>query len=74
MKTILIILVFLILGALFIISNQGLSLHDPENFRIFGETYYSWFDHLFDNGKTIVGYVAKSEWLPNENAPLDLSQ
>lgn len=60
-------MVFLIIGALFIISNQNLALSDGDNFAKFRVSYYSWFSHIFDNGKNIAGYVVKSEWLPSEN-------
>lgn len=69
MKLILLVLTFFVLGALFIISNQNLALHDSEDFRVFRQEYYTWVSHLFNNGQGILGYVVKSEWLPG-NEPL----
>ena len=64
MKIISILLMFLILGALFIISNQNLALKDEENFNKFADGYYIWLNSLFENGKTITSYVVNSNWLP----------
>jgi len=64
MKIILFILVFLIIGALFIITNQNLAINEPENFSQFSEMYQNWFDKLFNNTRTITGEVIGLEWLP----------
>jgi len=65
MKLIMFILLFLFIGAFFIISNENLKINSQENFDLFFEKYVKWTDNLFGNGRTVVGYVAKMEWLPN---------
>ena len=65
MKTLLFIILFLFVGAFFIISNENIALNSPENIDLFFSEYGGWIDGLFANGKTVVGYVAKMEWLPD---------
>lgn len=67
MKIIMFIILFLLVGAFFIISNENIKLNSKENFSLFLEKYGKWGDSLFGNGKTVVGYVAKMEWLPEQN-------
>ncbi len=69
-KLILIVFVFLVLGALFIVSNDRLALGKAENLAQFKQDYYFWLSHLFSNSKGVVGYVVQSEWLPSENRTL----
>ena len=64
MKIFLFILLFLFIGAFFIISNQEIRLNNSENIGLFLDEYGKWMDNLFGNGKVVVGYVAKMEWLP----------
>jgi len=66
MKIVALILMFLIVGALFIISEKNLSLNNPENRTEFFKSYFSWLGNLGSNSKSVVGYVAKLEWLPKE--------
>jgi len=68
MRIIFFLLVFLLLGAFFIISNNNLHLKDSEEFKKFGDIYYSWLSGLFDNFKSLTSYVVKSEWLPSNNS------
>ena len=55
---------FLLLGAFFIITSENLALKNKDNFEQFSSLYYSWFDNLFENGKTLTGYIIDSKWLP----------
>ncbi|MBS3082245.1 hypothetical protein J4416_04960 [Candidatus Pacearchaeota archaeon] len=64
MKILLILIKVFAIGALLIISNQGLAISDAVNREHFIDEYSSWISHLFDKGIAIVGYVIKSEWLP----------
>jgi len=66
MKTLMFIILFLLVGAFFIISNENIKLNSKENINSFLKEYGAWADGLFSNGKTVVGYVAKMEWLPDE--------
>ena len=67
MKTLMFVILFLLVGAFFIISNENIKLNSKENLGLFFDKYGAWADGLFGNGKTVVGYVAKMEWLPDEN-------
>jgi len=64
MKTFLFIMLFLFVGAFFIISNENIALNSSENVGIFFSEYGEWIDSLFGNGKVVTGYVLKMEWLP----------
>ena len=59
------LIIFLILGAFFIISNENLALSDRTNFDVFKDLYYEWLINLFENSKEITGYVINSDWLPD---------
>ena len=60
------IIMFLLIGAFFIISNQEIRLNSSENVGLFFKEYAAWFDSLIGNGKTVAGYVIKMGWLPND--------
>ena len=66
MKTLLFILVFLLIGGFFIISNENIKLNSSENVGLFFKEYASWIDNLVGNGGVVGGYVVKMEWLPGE--------
>ena len=65
MKTLMLLIMFLLIGAFFIISNQDVKLNNSENVGIFFKEYASWFDDLISNGRGVAGYVVKMEWLPD---------
>ena len=65
MKLILFILIFLLTGAFFIISNENLILKNPDNVDKFFSLYAKWIDQLTDNFSGATGYLVKMEWLPN---------
>ena len=64
MRVIMTILIFLILGAFFIISNENLALKEKDNFETLKDRYLEWLGNLFDNTKDLTGYVINSDWLP----------
>lgn len=66
MKVIMFIILFLLLGAFFIISEEKTKLNSNENLEKFFDDYADWINKLFDNSKTISGYVVKMRWLPIE--------
>ena len=66
-------MIFLLIGALFIISNQNLRINKDTDFKKFAGLYYSWFGSLFDNLKDLSGYVIKSEWLPQTTEKINLT-
>lgn len=61
------LIAFLLLSAFFIISNENLVLRNNEEFMKFGNTYYSWLGHIFNQAKTITTYAVKADWLPKTN-------
>lgn len=64
MKLALILMKIFIIGALLIISNQGLAMGVSENREYFLVEYSSWITHLFEKTLSIASYVVKNEWLP----------
>ena len=66
MKLISFILMFLLIGAFFIITENHLALKDVENRVKFGAMYMTWFDKIFDNSSNLAGYVVRLDWLPEK--------
>jgi len=71
MKIGLVILKFLLIGSLFILANENIHLADPIERGDFYSKVYGWFDTLYQQSLSIVGYVVRSEWLPPESNSLD---
>ncbi len=67
MKSWLIAIKFVFIGALFIISNNNLHLGDSYERGVFIESFLSWISELYDKTFEITGYVVNSEWLPGES-------
>jgi hypothetical protein len=66
MKLLMLFVMFLFIGAFFIISNENIKMNSKENINLFFDKYFSWIDQLGANSKTVVGYVVKMDWLPSE--------
>jgi hypothetical protein len=66
MKFYLFLMIFLLVGAFFIISNNNLHMGKQVEMDKFLSLYYSWFGSLFDNAKSLTAYAIKSEWLPEK--------
>ena len=66
MKILMFIVLFLLIGAFFIVSNQNIKLDSKENFNYFLKEYGKWFDQLAENSRSASGYLIKMEWLPDE--------
>ena len=66
MKIYLIIIMFILIGALFIVGENNLALRYPENRAKFSQLYISWIGQTFENTGNLVGYVVKLDWLPKE--------
>lgn len=64
MKIALILMKIFIIGALLIISNQGLAIGIAENRAEFIQDYGLWINHLYQKTMSIASYVIKNEWLP----------
>jgi len=59
-----IIVKLLILGALFIISNQNLHLGISQEREIFFDAYSGWTTNIIDKIVDVTGYVVRLEWVP----------
>ena len=66
MKFLIFIVMFLLIGAFFIISEKNLHLNNKENLNSFFNAYGKWIDGLIGNSKVVSGYVVKMDWLPGE--------
>ncbi len=66
MKILMFVILFLFIGAFFIISNEHIKMNSSENVSLFFTKYGQWFDKLRENTGTAVGYIIKSEWLPEQ--------
>ncbi len=66
MKFATILVVFLLLNAFLIISNNGLALKDKENVKELGELYFDWVKNIGKNFFSLTGDVTKIKWTPEE--------
>ena len=64
MKIVLFLLIFFVLGALLIISNNNLALIDGENFNTFSFLYSNWLNGVYSNGVSLTGKIIQLDWLP----------
>ena len=64
MKIIMLLLIFLLVGAFFIISQNNLSIKEPENLEKFTLEYSRWITGIFDKTKGATGYIIRLDWLP----------
>lgn len=64
MKVMIFILMFFIIGALFIITNNSLAMHKQENIERFSELYIEWINQIYANIQAITGQVMGFDWLP----------
>lgn len=74
MKAAIFLIKFLLIGALFIVSNENLALKDPGNFERFSSLYASWLGSVFDNGKQITGYVVQAHWVPDTTGAVETQE
>ena len=66
MKIYMAIILFLMLGILFIAFDGNLALRKETDREKFMAASSAWFDELFENSKGLVGYVIGLDWLPGE--------
>ncbi len=66
MKIQMIIVKLLIIGALFIISNQNIHLMVPSEREIFLDSYSGWITDIIDKIVNITGHAVRLEWLPKQ--------
>jgi len=70
MKIQIIIVKLIVLGALFIISNQNLHLAVASEREVFFDAYSSWFTNIINQLAQVTGYVVRFDWLPKKQALL----
>ena len=64
MKIQLILVKLIVIGALFIISNQNLHLAVASERAVFLNEYSSWFTNIIHQIAQVTGYVVRFDWLP----------
>lgn len=64
MKIILFVLMFLVIGALLILSNNNLPLYKDENISQFKILYTQWLDGVYQNTWSITGNAVNMKWMP----------
>ncbi len=68
MRIVMLLIMFLLLGAFFIVSNENIRLNVTEDRSKFGDFYYSWIGGLYEKATGITGFVINSEWLDYRNS------
>jgi len=64
MKILILVVMFLCIGAFFIISQENLRLNTSENVDKVISLYRVWLSSSLENVGSLVGNVVKMEWLP----------
>ncbi|MCU0642303.1 MAG: hypothetical protein MUF61_01845 [archaeon] len=64
MKWAVFLVIFLLAGAFFIISNNEIHLGSSGAFNKFMDSYYGWFFKLAHNAGSVTGYVINVDWMP----------
>ena len=64
MKILFIVLMFFVISALIIISNNGLAMYEQENVEKFSDLYLEYINQIYVNSQTITGEVVELDWLP----------
>ncbi len=68
MKLLAFVLVFLLFGAFYIISNENLALSKKQDALQFGRMYYNWLGELISNAQGITGFLVHADWLPSNKS------
>jgi len=66
MKILLVIMIFFVISALFIISNNNLAMYKQENIVSFVDMYTKWINNIFSNTGELTGQATKMDWLPQK--------
>ena len=69
-RLLLFFIIFLLLGAFFIISNRNLHISKENDRKELGKLYYAWLSGLFENAKHVTGYAVEYKWLPDKTGNL----
>lgn len=59
-------MIFFLLGALLIISNNNLALINRNNLKTFSDLYVGWLDDIYSNTYSLTGKIIQLDWLPKE--------
>lgn len=60
-----IVVIFLLIGAFFIVSQDNLSMLEKENTLKFLSLYRLWIVRTMGNFGNLTGHIVKLEWLPD---------
>ena len=63
------LVLFLLFGVFFVVSEQGIGLDSVEGREAFLDTFGQWMDQVFGNVKGISGFVVEVDWLPDTKVP-----
>jgi len=66
MKILLFVMIFILLGGFFIISENNLALKERQNFHSFVDLYLNWIGNIYENSVSLTGNIIKMKWLPGE--------
>ena len=64
MKVLVVILMFFVISALMIISNNDLAMLKKENIEKFSKLYMAWINQIYLNVQVMSGEVVQLDWLP----------
>jgi len=64
MRVLVFVLVFLLLGAFYIVTSHNLSLKNPASFETILVKYLEWFPKIAENIVSITGHAIKLKWMP----------
>jgi len=64
-KTLILIIIFLVIGSYIIISAYDLSLQEKDDRKTFISKVWDWFKQIGSSTKDTVGYVIGLDWLPD---------
>ncbi len=67
MKIAILLVMFLVLSALLIISNNNLAFYKTENIDRFSSYYLGWMDQTYSNVEILTGNAIKLDWFPKQN-------
>lgn len=66
MKLFLFIMMFFLIGAFFIISENNLSIIEGHDQDVLIKMYSAWIGKILDNSRSLSGYVIRMNWLPEK--------
>ena len=67
MKLVMIFIMFLLIGAFFVMGSNNLDISDKDDWGEFSSLYLSWLGHVASNSWKTMGYAIKLDWLPDSD-------